>query len=52
MKSLVSDYSSVERELHAFDTLTAASTISKARGKEYVRHALDHFKLDPHWQNI
>ena len=46
MKSLVSDYFSVEREICAYDALSAASNASNAPGKNYVRHALDQFKID------
>ena len=50
MKSLVSDYSSVERELRAFELLATASTMTMGElgsfGKKYVRHALDQFKID------
>lgn len=45
MKSMVTDYSSVKRELRAFESLTAASTTSNAPGKKHVRHALDTFSL-------
>lgn len=46
MKSMVSDYFSVEREIRAYDALSAASNASNAPGKKYVRHALDQFKID------
>jgi hypothetical protein len=46
MKSMVSNYSSVEREILAYDALSAASNASDAPGKQYVRHALDQFKID------
>jgi len=46
MKSMVSNYSSVEREIRAYDALSAASNASDAPGKQYVRHALDQFKID------
>lgn len=47
MKSLVSDYTSVDRELRAFELLTTtASTAGDSPGKKHVRHALDQFKID------
>ncbi|KIM36880.1 hypothetical protein M413DRAFT_77652 [Hebeloma cylindrosporum] len=45
MKSMVSDYSSVEREIHAYEALSAAAKSSDAPGKKYVRHALDQFEI-------
>jgi len=46
LESMVSDYFSIEREINAYDALSAASKASNAAGKKYVRHALDHFKID------
>jgi len=45
MKSMVCDYSSVQREVAAHEALSESAKTSKAAGKQYVRQALDHFEL-------
>jgi hypothetical protein len=45
MKSMVCDYSSVQREIKAYKALSRSAKINKAPGKLYVRRALDHFEL-------
>jgi len=45
MKSMVCDYSSVQREIRAYDALSKSAKISEIPGKLYVRRALDHFEL-------
>ncbi|KAF8891452.1 kinase-like domain-containing protein [Gymnopilus junonius] len=45
MKSMVSDYSSIEREIKAYEVLGKAGKTSRSPGKLFVRQALDHFEL-------
>ncbi|KAF8891445.1 kinase-like domain-containing protein [Gymnopilus junonius] len=45
MKSMVSDYSSVEREIKAYEVLGKVGKTSRLTGGRYVRQALDHFEL-------
>jgi serine/threonine-protein kinase SRPK3 len=45
MKSMVCDYTSVQREVKAFEVLTKVGETSASIGKKYVRQALDHFEL-------
>ncbi len=45
MKSMVCDYSSVQREVAAHEALSESAKTSEAAGKQYVRQALDHFEL-------
>jgi serine/threonine-protein kinase SRPK3 len=45
MKSMVCDYTSVQREIKAYEVLTEAGKTSGSIGKRYVRQALDHFEL-------
>ncbi|KAF8891447.1 kinase-like domain-containing protein [Gymnopilus junonius] len=45
MKSMVSNYPSVEHEIKVYDVLSTASKTSRSPGKRFVRHALDHFEL-------
>ena len=42
---MVCDYSSVQREIKAYEALSKSAEISEAPGKLYVRRALDHFEL-------
>jgi serine/threonine-protein kinase SRPK3 len=42
MKSMVSNYTSVQREIKAFEVL---KKVGESIGKQYVRQALDHFEL-------
>lgn len=45
MKSMVSDYTSVQHEITAYEVLTKVGKTSRSIGKQYVRQALDHFEL-------
>jgi serine/threonine-protein kinase SRPK3 len=45
MKSMVCDYSSVQREIAAHKVLSESAKTSEAAGKQYVRQALDHFEI-------
>lgn len=45
MKSMVCDYTSVQREIKACEILTKVGKTSRSIGKHYVRQALDHFEL-------
>ncbi|KAF9479122.1 putative CDK4/6, partial [Pholiota conissans] len=45
MKSMVCGYSSVKREVRAYELLKKAGQATKLPGKQYVRQALDHFEL-------
>jgi serine/threonine-protein kinase SRPK3 len=45
MKSMVCNYSSVKREIKAYEALSKSAKISEAAGKKYVRQVLDHFEL-------
>ena len=45
MKSMVCDYTSVQREITAYEVLTKVGKTSRSTGKQYVRQALDHFEL-------
>ena len=44
MKSMVNDYTSVRREIKAYEALSKAPQTSWPTGKQDVRQALDHFK--------
>ncbi|KAF8891448.1 kinase-like domain-containing protein [Gymnopilus junonius] len=45
MKSMVSNYPSVQREIKAYDVLSKVSKTSRSPGKRFVRQALDHFEM-------
>ena len=45
MKSMVCDYTSVQREINAYEALSKAHKTSWHTGKQYVRQALDRFEL-------
>jgi serine/threonine protein kinase len=45
MKSMVCDYTSVQREIKAYEALTKVGKTSGLTGKRYVRQVLDHFEL-------
>ncbi|KIM35934.1 hypothetical protein M413DRAFT_78930, partial [Hebeloma cylindrosporum] len=45
MKSIVSGYASVQREITAYEILSKAAKTGTSIGKEYVWLALDHFEL-------
>jgi serine/threonine-protein kinase SRPK3 len=45
MKSMVCNYSSVEREIEAYVALNKVGKTSGSTGKQYVRQALDQFEL-------
>lgn len=45
MKSMVCDYTSVQREIKAYETLTNVENTTRSVGKQFVRQALDHFEL-------
>ncbi|KAG6902621.1 hypothetical protein C0995_014227 [Termitomyces sp. Mi166 len=42
---MVSDYTSVQREVKAYEALAVAAKTSESDGKHFVRQALDHFEL-------
>ncbi|KAG6871840.1 hypothetical protein C0995_015879 [Termitomyces sp. Mi166 len=46
MKSMVCDYSSVQREVKAYEALSGAAKTSRLIGRHFVRQALDHFELE------
>ena len=45
MKSMVCNYSFVQREIKAYKALTEVDKTSRSIGKQFVRQALDHFEL-------
>lgn len=42
---MVYDYSSVQREIEAYEALSKVGKTSESTGKQYVRQALDQFEL-------
>ena len=45
MKSMVCDYTSVQREIKAYEALSKAPGTSWPTGRQYVRQALDQFEI-------
>ncbi|KAF8076835.1 putative CDK4/6 [Lyophyllum atratum] len=45
MKSMVCDYTSVQREIKAYETLTKVGKTNGSTGKKFVRQSLDQFEL-------
>jgi hypothetical protein len=45
MKSMVYDYTPVQREIEAHNALSKTAKITETAGKQHVRRALDHLNL-------
>jgi len=45
MKSMVCDYTSVQREIKAYETLSNVPKADRLMGERYTRQAVDHFEL-------